>query len=689
MPATHSPQRRHTFRPALEALETRDTPSTLSTLVSFNGTNGENPEDALIMDGSGNLYGTTDNGGASGEYGGTVFELAPGSGTLTTLANLDSASGYWTSDGLVMDSSGNLYGETFGGGASDSGTVFELARGSGTPTALASIPDGYYGNVHAFVGLVIDSSGNLYGTTFTGGVDGDGIVFELAKGSGTLTTLATFNGTNGRGPEGLLMDNSGNLYGTTFNEGASGDGTVFELAAGSGTITTLATFNGTNGNRPSGSLIADSSGNLYGTTRELVPSQDGTVFELAAGSGTITTLASFDGANGESPEAGLIMDSSGNLYGTTSEGGASGDGTAFELADGTGTITTLASFDGNDGSYPDGALIMDSSGNLYGTTADGGASNDGTVFKITNGPSFAITGPTTVTAGSSGTFTLTALNANGTADTGYSGTVQFTSSDSKAILPGNVTVTNGTGTFNATLETAGTQTITATDVNNPGMTGVDTVVVVSPAAASQVIFTVEPSSGAAGKTLGTVQTTLEDAYGNVETGDKTDTVTLNVSTGPSTQMGGTLTETVAAGVATFSNLVLNTSGNYSLAAVANLAGGGALGPVVSSSFTVASPVSLSFGSITYNSRTGLYSETVTLTNITSGTLTGPMSLELTNLPSGVTLTDATGITNGNPYYRFLSSGKTLKKAASVSITLTFTAPSASDITFGTEVVVGL
>ncbi len=183
--------------------------------------------------------------------------------------------------------------------------------------------------------------------------------------------------------------------------------------------------------------------------------------------------------------------------------------------------------------------------------------------------------------------------------------------------------------------------------------------------------------------------TFEDAYGNVETGDNSDTIAVSVNSGPSTQLGGTLTAAVQAGIATFSNLVLDTSGSYTLAVVANLAGGGTLGPAVSSSFTIASPVSLSFGSITYSSRTKLYSETVTLTNITSGALTGPMSLELTNLPNGVTLTDATGTANGNPYYRFLTSGKTLKKAASVSITLTFAAASLSDIAFGTEVVVGL
>jgi uncharacterized delta-60 repeat protein len=325
------------------------------------------------------------------------------------------------------------------------------------------------------------------------------------------------------------------------------------------------------------------------------------------------------------------------------------------------------------------------------------ASSDGTAIALARylppapqtSPSFVITGPTAFTAGTAGAFTLTTINPDGSADTGYSGTVQITSSDPQAVLPGNVTITNGTGVFSVTLETAGTQSVAATDVNNPSISGNDTAITVTPAAASQVVFTKEPSSGTAGQTLGTVEATLEDAYGNIETGDNSDQVTLSVNSGPSTQLGGTLTETVVAGNAIFSNLLLDTSGSYTLAALANLAGGGTLGPVVSSSFTVASPVSLSFGSITYNSRTGLYSETVTLTNNTGAALTGPMSLELTNLPNGVVLTDATGTTNGNPYIRFLASGKTLRKGASVSITLTFAAASLGDITFGTDVVVGL
>ena len=379
--ATTLHHRRHTFRPSPESLETRLTPS-LSTLASFGAPNGANPAGALIMDSSGNLYGTTSAGGAFNE--GTVFEVAHGSGAITTLASFNGSNGAGPDGPLIMDSSGNLYGTTQGGGASGDGTVFELVHGSGTITTLASFngtdgagPDGP---------LIIDSSGNLYGTTLEGGASGDGTVFELVHGSGTITTLASFNGTNGEYPHsGVIMDGSGNLYGTTADGGASGDGTVFKLAKGSGTITTLASFNGANGSSPEAGLIMDSSGNLYGTTASAGASDYGTVFELAKGSGTITTLASFNGSNGAHPYDALLMDGSGNLYGTTETAGASIDGTVFELAKGSGTITALASFDGGNGANPDSSVVMDSSGNLYGTAAGGGPYGEGTVFELAQG----------------------------------------------------------------------------------------------------------------------------------------------------------------------------------------------------------------------------------------------------------------------------------------------------------------
>jgi len=355
--------------------------TTITALASFNGADGAYPEAALVMDGSGNLYGTTFGGGAPG--GGTVFEMPRGSGTITTLASFVTDGGAIPEAGMVMDSSGNLYGTTTSGGALGKGTVFELAHGSGTLTTLAwfngadgASPEG---------ALSIDSSGDLYGTASAGGASNDGTIFELAKGSSTITLLASFNGTDGANPRGgLSMDKSGNLYGTTFGGGAPGGGTVFELAKGSSTITTLASFNGTDGANPGARLIMDSSGNLYGTADAGGTSSYGTIFKLAKGSSTITLLASFDGTDGVNPDTGLIMDTSGNLYGTAFLGGASGDGTIFKLAKGSGTITLLASFNGKDGAYPQG-VIMDSSGNLYGTAEIGGASNNGTAFELPKG----------------------------------------------------------------------------------------------------------------------------------------------------------------------------------------------------------------------------------------------------------------------------------------------------------------
>ena len=295
----------------------------------------------------------------------------------------------------------------------------------------------------------MDSSGNLYGTTVEGH-DSYGAVFELTKGSSTITTLATFDGIHMRYPSGgVIMDSSGNLYGTTAGVGAYSSG-VFEVAHGSGNITTLALFNGRGaGANPYDSLIMDSSGDLYGTATyggaysNGPPSHngDGTVFAWVHGSHQITALASFNGTNGSAPYGGLIMDSSGNLYGTTTGGGASGDGTVFELAQGSGTITTLASFNGTNGSEPEDGLIMDSSGNLYGTTSEGGVSKGGTVFELSGAdalPASQISGLRSSTcAGAPRTFTVTVPNAVGTTDTGYAGAVVFANNDRTANLTAN------------------------------------------------------------------------------------------------------------------------------------------------------------------------------------------------------------------------------------------------------------
>jgi uncharacterized repeat protein (TIGR03803 family) len=576
-PATTSLHRRRSFRPGLEALETRLTPS-LTALASFNVTNGSYPRAGLVMDSSGNLYGETFYGGPS-DFG-TVFELAQGSGTITMLASFNGTNSSAPYGGLVMDSSGNLYGTASGSaGSNDDGTVFELAQGSSTITTLARF-NGSNGST-PFAGLIMDSSGNLYGETFTGGAYSRGTVFELAQGSGTITTLASFNGESSAPRGGLIMDSSGNLYGTG-EYGAAGYGTVFELAQGSGRITTLAYFIGTNGAYPFGGVVMDSSGNLYGTTAGSESTNDGTVFELAQGSGTITTLARFNGTNGQNPDAGLIMDSSGNLYGTTFLGGADGDGTVFELAQGSRTITTLDSFNGTNGSLPLAAcLIMDGSGNLYGTTYEGGASAVGTVFELPGGvalPSFQISGiPSSISAGTPQTFTVTVQNADGTTDTGYTGTVTFTSADPYgATLPGDYTFTAadaGVHTFaaGATLYTAGTWDVTATDTATSSITGtVNVTVVAAPAVAFQVLA---PTSAVSGTPFD-VTVVAVDPYGNTDTG-YTGTITFSSSDGdPAVMLPADYTfQASDLGVVTFAGgATLITLGDQTVTATDTLSG---------------------------------------------------------------------------------------------------------------------
>jgi len=332
--------------------------------------------------------------------------------------------GYYPGGGLVVDSSGNLFGTT----AEGSDTLCDLAEvyGCGVVYELVKSSNGYMEKVlYSFgsssptsdgaspqAGLIMDAAGNLYGTTTYGGssnclvdigVDGCGTVFELVKSSTGYTenVLYAFTGFDGAYPlAGLLMDSSGNLYGTAQGGGAYGYGVVFELVNSSGTYVekVLYSFGGTatDGAYPVAGLLMDASGNLYGTTSQGGAYGKGTVFELVNSSGTYMerVLYSFGGtaADGNDPIASLLLDASGNLYGTTKLGGSttacggSGCGTAFELVNSSGSYAErlLHSFSGgSDGSNPAAALIMDSSGNLYSTTEVGGSSlQGGTVFTI-------------------------------------------------------------------------------------------------------------------------------------------------------------------------------------------------------------------------------------------------------------------------------------------------------------------
>lgn len=408
--------------------------STLSTLISAgapaaaqqetvlhsfpsSSKDGVGPTGNLIFDASGNLYGTTYVGGSStacpGNPGcGIVFELTPtaGGGWTEKILHQFNNTGGDEPQGLIFDGAGNLYGVALSGGSTQAGIVYELtpsANGTWTEKVLHTFTTTEGFPPHP--GLVFDATGNLYGTTGAGGTYNYGIVFELvhsANGSWTAKTLHNFNknGFDGYDPDGgLIIDAAGNLYGTTYLGGAYGAGTAFELQHSSGgawTEKNLHNFdnNGnTDGYYPDAGLVFDATGNLYGTTSAGGTYSFGTAFELSPVSGGKwheAVLHSFSATaeDGGLPYAGLTVDAAGNLYGTTSDGGAYlYSGAVFELSPASGGSwheTLLHSFgSGTDGSLPNGSVILDGAGNLYGTTYRGGAygtgTQGGTVFELT------------------------------------------------------------------------------------------------------------------------------------------------------------------------------------------------------------------------------------------------------------------------------------------------------------------
>jgi uncharacterized repeat protein (TIGR03803 family) len=201
-----------------------------------------------------------------------------------------------------------------------------------------------------------------------------------------VRTLASFTRTTGAEPNGgLTSDAQGDLFGTTYKGGMNGRGTVFEIPAGSSNIIKVAAFNGTDGAHPLGPLTIDAAGNLYGTTTAGGATGQGTIFAIATGSGKITRLASFQNGTGQKPTSALVRDVAGNLIGTAQNGGTDGKGTIFELPAGTNSIKPLVVFTGANGAKPTGSLMVDTQGNIMGTTARGGQYNKGTVFEITPG----------------------------------------------------------------------------------------------------------------------------------------------------------------------------------------------------------------------------------------------------------------------------------------------------------------
>jgi uncharacterized repeat protein (TIGR03803 family) len=384
--------------------------STFNVIYNFTGaSDGASPYAGLTIDRTGNLYGTTLSGGAG--YG-TVFKLTKtGSGwVFSTLYTFTGGSdGASPRSRVILGPDGNLYGETFAGGEQGCGvrgcgTVFQVRKSCPGPvchwteTVLYRFTGGTDGG-EPTGDLLIDAAGRLYGTTEIGGKPhscgtlGCGTVYTLTSSGGTWTetVLYQFQGlTDGAFPNGgVIFDTAGNLYGTTCCGGSHNSGTVFKLtSSGSGwTESLLYTFQGlTDGNEPVTGLVFDTEGNLYGSTIFSGTGHGGTVFEMTPSGGgwTFGVLYSTQGLQGAYGT--LMMDTGGNLYGTTFQDGLHLLGAVFKLTQSGGRWTYSSFHDftgGSDGELPLSNLVFDSSGNLYGTGALGGANGAGVVVEIT------------------------------------------------------------------------------------------------------------------------------------------------------------------------------------------------------------------------------------------------------------------------------------------------------------------
>jgi len=384
---------------------------TFSVLYSFNGPpDGKAPNTTLLLDGSGNIYGTTYGGGTS--YDGTAFKLSP-AGKETVLYSF--LSGYGNRpDSVIQDAAGTLYGTTTYGGSFGQGAVFKVDQ-KGNETVLYSFSGGDKSFGYNPNALILDQQGNLYGTAMFGGQAGGcfgggcGIVFQLDPAR-KQTLLYTFKGgTDGGYPSGpIVRDAAGNLYGETAYGGdlscysPYGCGTVFKLdPAGKKTVLHIFTGTGGDGEHPWSGVVRDSAGNLYGATVEGGTGPNCTSAENGCGTiykvdktGKETILHSFTGSGADYPPiyAALALDKKGNIYGTTPNSGnqncGSGCGAIFML-DPTGKDTILYEFSGGvQGELPGAGVTLDSSGNIYGTTGGGGnlscnsGSGCGTVFKL-------------------------------------------------------------------------------------------------------------------------------------------------------------------------------------------------------------------------------------------------------------------------------------------------------------------
>jgi uncharacterized repeat protein (TIGR03803 family) len=366
------------------AIATLAQAQTFTTLYSFTGgSDGGLVVAGVIQDTSGNLYGTTFGGGNEmGFHGyGTVFELS-NAGTESVLHSFGgSGDGQGPYTTVIRDSKGNIYGTTHSGGSYSSyGSVFKIDT-AGSETLLHSFDNSSDG-CHPDQGLAMDKKGNLYGTTYECGSFNEGTIYKI-DAAGHFSVAHQFAGgpSDGANPYlgNLRIDEKDNLYGTTIAGGSSNKGVVYELSSG-GTFTLLHSFAGgsADGCAPFGSVTRDAKGNLYGTTTGC-GTHSGTIWKLGS-RGKESILHDFsDSSAGCYPAAGVAFDLKGNLFGDAMPCKPESNGYVYELSAG-GAFTILHTFTWSDGDSPEGEVFLSSSGTLYGTTYDGGAFWFGTVW---------------------------------------------------------------------------------------------------------------------------------------------------------------------------------------------------------------------------------------------------------------------------------------------------------------------
>lgn len=408
-----SPRSLHLFLAVLILTSAASAQVSDQVLYSFTGISASNPRGGLLITPSGKMYGTTITGGNRGnnclrDGCGSVFELIPepgGSWNFHRIYAFNGGSDGFAPEGnLVEDTAGNLYGTTSAGGANNGGTVYKLTPGAGglwSESLLHSFTaysdQGNDGNSPR-VGLTQDAAGNLYGTTYSGGTTDNGVVYEMtpnSDGSWSETVIYNFIGGNidGAAPlSSVTFDQAGNLYGTTQTGGTNLYGVIYQLTPGSGGVWTenvIFTLTGETFAWAWAPLLADSSGNLFGTTCGQFSNQ-GAVFELTnSGSGWTEKTLHIFGKSGDGwcPESGLTPDAHGNLYGTTTAGGANAGGVVYEMRRGdTGLWAekVIHSFAGGsiDGFNTDIGLTLGKGGVFYGASETGGPANDGVIYEI-------------------------------------------------------------------------------------------------------------------------------------------------------------------------------------------------------------------------------------------------------------------------------------------------------------------